>query len=51
MYCMKEVSICFKMFLLPKTYPGTLAQAVKTKLVCNLGGVHGILNDEVRLCS
>ena len=26
-----------------KTYPSTLSQAVEAKLVCNLGGVHGIL--------
>jgi len=24
-------------------YPGTLSQAVKTQLICDLGGVHGIL--------
>jgi len=27
-----------------RIYPGTLSQAVKAELVCNLGGVHGILN-------
>jgi hypothetical protein len=25
-------------------YPGTLSQAVEAELVCDLGGVHGILH-------
>jgi hypothetical protein len=25
------------------TYPGALSQAVEAKLVCDLGGVHGVL--------
>ena len=29
--------------LIGKSYPGTLSQAVKTQLVRDLGGVHGIL--------
>lgn len=28
-----------------KTYPGALSQAVEAKLVCDLSGVHGILED------
>lgn len=26
-----------------ETYPGALSQAVEAKLVCDLGGVHGVL--------
>lgn len=28
-----------------ETYPGTLSQAVEAKLVCDLGGVHGVLDE------
>lgn len=28
-----------------RAYPGALSQAVEAKLICDLGGVHGVLDE------